>query len=91
MTHATIQFKLGEVNEAMRRPGLLQRADELVPHTVARVLLAMAATVEDHVDGFRSVDRMPSRSGWARMGVPAHGTHGPSRACGQNAGCLAKH
>jgi hypothetical protein len=63
MTYATFQFKLEEVNEAMRRPGLLQRADELVPHTVARVLLAMAATVEDN-GGFRSADSMQSRSAW---------------------------
>ena len=63
MSYATIQYKLGEVNEAMRRPGLLQRADALVPHTVARVLLAMAATVDDN-DGFRWVDSMPCWSGW---------------------------
>lgn len=90
MTHATITYKLGEVNEAMRRPGLLQRADDVVPHTVARVLLAIAGTVEEDPDGLRWVDSMQSQSDRARMGVPARGTHALPRACrhAQSAGCL---
>ena len=75
MTHATITYKLGEVNKAMRRPGLLQRADDVVPHTVARVLLAMAAAVDEDPDGLRWVDSMQNQSDRARMGVPARRTH----------------
>lgn len=44
---------LHEVDTAMRRPGLLQRADELVPHATGHVLAAMTTAMQDQVDGLR--------------------------------------
>ena len=41
---------------AMRRREVLQRADELVPHSVGRVLLALlASTLMDRTAGYKSV------------------------------------
>jgi hypothetical protein len=52
---ATLATCLTDIGRAMRRPGLLQRADELVPHSVGHVLQAIALAVRRSIDGFQSV------------------------------------
>ena len=46
----TLVNNLHNIHRAMRRPGLLQRADELIPHSIGRVLLSMAANMQGHPD-----------------------------------------
>jgi hypothetical protein len=53
VSHATLVNGLDDVNNAIRRPGLLQRADELIEHSTGRVLLALATAVVGNVDDFR--------------------------------------
>ena len=45
---------LNDIHKVMRRPGLLQRADELVAHSVGHVLLAMASASQG-IDNLKSV------------------------------------
>ena len=52
---ATLVTCLNDIGRAMRRPGLLQRADELVPHSVGHVQQAIAFAVRGSTDGFQSV------------------------------------
>jgi hypothetical protein len=53
MPHLVLMANLDEVDTAMRRPGLLQRADEMFPHATGRVLAAMATAMQEQVDGLR--------------------------------------
>lgn len=62
---AALEKGLGGVARAMRRREVLQRADELVPHSVGRVLLALAASVADRDEGCKSVT----------CSAPAHDVH----------------
>ena len=62
---AALEKGLMGVARAMRRREVLQRADELVPHSVGRVLLALAASVADRDEGCKSVT----------CSAPAHDVH----------------
>ena len=58
MPHAVLTAHLQDVATAMRRPRLLQRADEMFPHATGHVLAAMATAMQDQADGFRCVAQM---------------------------------
>lgn len=53
MPHLLLTATLKEVDTAMRRPGLLQRADELFPHAAGHVLAAIAIAMQEQVDRLR--------------------------------------
>lgn len=53
MPHLVLTTNLKEVDTAMRRPGLLQRADEMFPYAIGHVLAAMATAMQEQVDGLR--------------------------------------
>lgn len=53
VSRATLESCLDDVSTVMRRPGLLQRAEELVPHSVGHMLLTLASIVEEHIDDFK--------------------------------------
>ena len=68
---AALEKGLGGIAGAMRRREALQRADELGPHSVGRVLLALATSVADHDEGCRSVScSAPAHHGHTRRRLP---------------------
>jgi hypothetical protein len=55
MSRTGLENSLEGVIRAMRRRDVLQRADEMIAHSIGRVLLALATTVADKDKGCKSV------------------------------------
>jgi hypothetical protein len=53
MPHLILTANLKEMDTAMHRPSLLQRADEMFPLSTGHVLAAMATAMQEQVDGSR--------------------------------------
>jgi hypothetical protein len=65
-----VETCLNNIHKVMRRPGLLQRADELVACSVGHVLLAMASASQG-IDNLKSVGCLHLTSETLRLAVSA--------------------